>query len=98
MNKAHKTTIKDRIKNALQALKGKPSHSITYGIEVHRCDKCEREEPRPGKWVKGYLDADRKLYIFRCNACEYGSYHGFKKIPIWSYCPNCGARMEAPDE
>lgn len=45
MNEVHKTTIKDRIRNAVAAFRGKPLQSLTYGVEVRRCDKCERVDP-----------------------------------------------------
>ena len=36
-----RTTFMDRMKNALRAFQGKPIGSITYGIDIKRCDKCE---------------------------------------------------------
>lgn len=33
--------MKRRIKNAVRALRGKPSLSMQMGLEVRRCDKCE---------------------------------------------------------
>lgn len=33
--------MKRRIKNAVRALRGKPSRSIQLGVDVRRCDKCE---------------------------------------------------------
>lgn len=41
MNEIKKTTLKDRIKNAVRAFKGKPVTSVQFGIDVKRCDKCE---------------------------------------------------------
>lgn len=42
MNEVHKTTIKDRIKKAIAALRDKPAETITYGIKVTRCKECDR--------------------------------------------------------
>ena len=40
MSNIHKTTLRDRIKAAIRALKGKPCNSITYGISVKPCTDC----------------------------------------------------------
>ena len=42
MNEVHKTTLKDRLANAFAAFKGQPLKSMTYGVELKRCDKCDR--------------------------------------------------------
>ena len=88
------TTIKDRIKDAIEALRGKPHHSMTLGIEVKRCRECERDKPRRGTWEKCFFDTRKELYGYTCSACCYGSYHSHECKPIWDYCPNCGAKME----
>lgn len=44
MNEVHKTTIKDRIKKAIAALRGKPVETITYGIKVTQCKNCDRRD------------------------------------------------------
>lgn len=44
MNEVHKTTIKDRIKKAVAALRDKPAETITYGIKVTRCKECDRRD------------------------------------------------------
>ena len=41
MNKVKKTTLWDRLKAAARAFKGKPVGSLTFGLEIKRCDECE---------------------------------------------------------
>lgn len=41
-NKQHKTTILDRFKCAVQAFKDKPVSTLHMGVEVKRCDECDR--------------------------------------------------------
>lgn len=59
MNKMKKTKITDRLRNAWAALRAKPCKSITFGVEVVRCEACDyyraahlpaeitQEEPEP---------------------------------------------------
>lgn len=63
-NKPHKTTMADRLKAALRALRGKPAMSVQFGIgiDVKHCSECEYKQERERKVV--YL-CDRK----RCNNC-----------------------------
>lgn len=86
----------DKIKKKLgRRSPSKQVGQLTLGVEVKRCDKCEREERRQGEWRSHFFDSVHRLYVYKCSSCEYGSYHGFEEVPIWDYCPNCGARMEA---
>ena len=41
-NKIKKQTFFNRIRAAIRALRGKPRDSITLGVEVKECRKCER--------------------------------------------------------
>lgn len=41
MNNMKRTTLMDRIKNAIRAFQGKPIQSISLGVDVKRCDECE---------------------------------------------------------
>lgn len=78
---AHKTTLKDRIKNALAAFKGEPLKSITYGIEVKRCKDCTREMPQLGHW------AEIRSGRWACSSCGIET-----EIPSL-YCPWCGQKQ-----
>lgn len=44
MNEVHRTTFKDRIKKAIAALRDKPAATISYGIKVTQCSKCDRTD------------------------------------------------------
>lgn len=44
MSEVHRTTIKDRIKKAIAALRDKPAETISYGIKVTQCSKCDRTD------------------------------------------------------
>lgn len=41
MNKMKKTNFTDRIRNAWRALVGKPTQTLTLGVEVVRCEACD---------------------------------------------------------
>lgn len=41
MNTIKRTTLRDRLKNAICAFRGKPIGSIQYGLQINRCDECE---------------------------------------------------------
>lgn len=43
MNKLKVLTLKDRIRNAIKAFKGKEIGSIQFGVDVKRCDECEHK-------------------------------------------------------
>ena len=42
-NKIKRTTLLDRLKNAIRAFQGKPIQSISLGIDIKRCDECEHK-------------------------------------------------------
>lgn len=63
MNEAHKTTIKDRLANAIAAFKGQPLKSITYGVELKRCSKCERPDYKKfAQLIETEIDENHKNY------------------------------------
>lgn len=57
-------TFKDRIRDAIRAFKGSQIGSLTFGVEVKRCDGCEyKMESEP-----------RILYecdLEKCEICNY---------------------------
>jgi hypothetical protein len=57
----HKTTLRDRIKNAMRAFRGAPIASISYGVEVKRCSECERLHNCEASNLK-YFDAIQMAY------------------------------------
>lgn len=44
MQEIHKTTLLDRCRRAYEAFRGKPISSLHMGIDIKRCDQCERAE------------------------------------------------------
>lgn len=41
MNKLHKTTLFDRLKDAFKAFHRKPYQTLRIGMDLKRCDECE---------------------------------------------------------
>ena len=83
MNQPHKTTIKDRMKNAWRSFKGDPLAAvISYGVEVKQCKDCKREEVREGIW----LAASSKTWECSFCRCETDTPSLF--------CPWCGQKQE----
>lgn len=41
MNVVKKPTLIDRLRAAINAFRGKPIGSISYGLEIRECSKCE---------------------------------------------------------
>lgn len=41
MNTVKKISLSDRIKNAVMAFKGTQIGSLSFGVDVKRCDQCE---------------------------------------------------------
>ena len=63
MNEVHRTTIKDRLANAIAAFKGQPLKSVTYGVELKRCDKCDRiDDEKLAQLIENEIDHSHKNY------------------------------------
>ena len=68
MNEIKSTTLRDRIRKALRALRGEPDSTITYGMEIKRCSACYRGRCE---------DCEYKIYSQRisalpdCNTCAH---------------------------
>lgn len=75
------TSFMNRIKDAIDALRGKPHHSMTLGIEVKRCKDCTREMPQLGRWDKV---RDGR---WACSFC------GAETEMPSPYCPWCGQKQ-----
>ena len=64
-------TFRDRIRDAIRAFKGKPIGSLTFGVDVRRCDKCE---------YRNGLDT-QILYLCDREQCEVCSYPECRHTP-----------------
>ena len=59
-------------------------------------DNQKIEERKVGRWKPFDLAYSRNFYS--CSACESVVYIPTKVgLPMFDYCPNCGARMESKD-
>lgn len=68
MNKIKKTTLIDRLKDALRAFRGKPAKglNISLGVEVKSCKDCEREDC--SKCVYR-VELEKLIALPGCNEC-----------------------------
>lgn len=88
MNEIKKTTFWDRIKAAWRAFQGKPKTSLSIGVEVKQCSKCDREQIREMEW----LDSS---WIIQCSACGFSCGDDYY-LGAGRFCPECGARARKP--
>ena len=73
---------------------------VVYADDIDDAPTIEVEPVRRGRWLP-----DNNCYWemrFVCSECKESEVvptTGFTRYaPIWDYCPNCGAKMEAEDE
>lgn len=60
-------------------------------------EELEESERKTGKWIK--LDMHAHLADHKCTACGQECYvPTCMGEPMYTYCPNCGCRMEGDDE
>ena len=90
MNSVERTTLKHRLKNAVNAFKDKPIGCIFYGLEIKRCDECEQRQH--GRWVNPHMNK----YGHPCHHCSECGFLASQKDR--NYCPNCGAKMDAKED
>ena len=65
--------------------------------KIRRSDICPLEERKTGRWIK--LDMHAHLANHKCTACGQECYvPTFMGEPMYTYCPNCGARMDGEVE
>ena len=62
-------------------------------------DVLEEQQPKTGKWEYVQYDYNPNLGNWHCSECRNIVIECVNKndkggIPIYNYCPNCGARME----
>lgn len=82
--------------NALSAVK----HAWAKGLEpsqyIEIIPVADVAEVKHGKWIgtlyDGYADGSPVYEEFECSLC--GCEHNADGEPTWSYCPDCGAKMD----
>lgn len=63
------------------------------GIRKDWCPLLEVTERKTGRWIK--LDAHAHIADHKCTACGQECYvPTCMGEPMYTYCPNCGAKME----
>lgn len=56
------------------------------------------EERKKGRWIREPFGDEYKYDLYRCSECMKPMGIGGKNAKWFDYCPNCGARMEMPNE
>lgn len=55
-------------------------------------------EPKRGEWVKRtHNTLIAQVNFAYCSECGQPIMHEYTR-PLWSFCPNCGARMKGADD
>ncbi len=68
MNKVKQVTLADRIRAAIESFKeGKPKHAIQLGIDVKRCNECERGDCETCVYKREFVEL---MELPNCNDCE----------------------------
>ena len=75
---------------------------LGYQEKYYDCKKCAEEHRQLAEWLKELKECrqhtghwvliNRGLYIYMCDRC--GEILQIDSVPIWDYCPVCGARMK----
>lgn len=66
---------------------------VTCNLEDECCSTVDAIPVVQGKWVR--LDAHKGIEQYKCSVCRSSCYVSTcMNEPIYSYCPNCGARMD----
>lgn len=71
----------------------------TFNPIMEEVEKLSSAQPerKKGKWIK--LDMHAHLADHKCTACGQECYvPTCMGEPMYTYCPNCGARMEGESE
>ena len=89
MNKVKKTTFWDRLKNAAKAFRGKPLSSITLGLEVKRCDECDRSYCDQCAYKSKFY---HWMSLPSCNDCLHNSHSSCGVCPL----PGEDVRINCP--
>lgn len=82
--KPHKTTILDRFRRAAEAFRGKPYSSLELGLNIKRCDQCEKEYTVHCAECLYYHGSETEPFVGYCHGHRFGD-------PIvsrdpWDFC------------
>lgn len=74
---------------------------LGYQEKFYDCKECAEEHRQLAEWLKELKErrqhtghwvlVNRGLDIYMCDQC--GEILQIDRVPIWDYCPVCGARM-----
>ena len=63
--------------------------------------ECAPSAERTGTWIGEWdaydWDGEPIVDIWRCSVCDK-VFDEWEDKPDWKYCPNCGARLEDPED
>ncbi len=71
MNKIKRTTVLDRIRNAVRAFKGERISTLYLGMDVKQCDQCEYKSERPLRDNLLVTAGARAAYMEDANCIEF---------------------------
>ena len=79
------------------------SRNSDYDTAFKMGIKALEQEPKTGHWEWVQYDYDSNIGNWHCSECKNIAVVGVKKneeggIPIYKYCPNCGAKMVETQE
>lgn len=77
----------------------KSFHNGSYGADIDRAIKALEQEPKIGHWEWVQYDYNPKLGNWHCSECRCIVVECVDKeekggIPLYKYCPQCGAKMQ----
>ena len=66
------------------------------GYMIHKRPTADAAPVKHGRWVK--LDMHKGMEQFKCSECSSECYvPTCLGTPMFDFCPNCGAKMDAED-
>ena len=79
------------------------NHNSDYDKAFKMAIKSLEQEPKTGHWEWVQYDYNPKLGNWHCSECRCVVVECVNKnekggIPIYKYCPQCGAKMVEPQE
>ena len=96
-------TLDEAIRHAEEVAEDAKLISMKFGTDhiAEAAKKCANEHRQLAEWLKELKErrqhighwvlVNRGLDIYMCDRC--GEILQIDRVPIWDYCPVCGARM-----